>query len=193
MDFAELEFKVSNCTKCSLHEYRTKVVVGSGDPHAKILLVGEAPGKNEDLQGLPFVGAAGKFLDELLASISLSRDRVYITNTLKCRPPQNRDPLPEELVACKPWLDLQFEVIKPKVVVSLGRFSMKYFQERFGLPQENISKVHGLVFPINTLFWSGYFVPMYHPAAGLYNGGTKQKIIEDWAKFGDFLSEKKLV
>ena len=185
--------QVTNCVKCPLHKSRTTVVVGSGDINSKILLVGEAPGKNEDLKGLPFVGAAGKFLDELLASINLDRSDVYITNTLKCRPPQNRDPLPDELASCKQWLDVQFDIIKPKVVVSLGRFSMRYFQDRFGLPNENISKVHGLVFPVNNLLWRGYFVPMYHPAAGLYNGGTKQRIIEDWAKFGKFLLDHELV
>ncbi len=187
MDLDEIAKKIEECRACPLWQTRTKPVPGEGPSNAEIMLVGEAPGRNEDLTGRPFVGAAGKFLDELLALAGLSRQDVFIGNVVKCRPPNNRDPLPIEIQACSPWLDMQFQVIQPRFVVTLGRFSLGYFQEKFGLPRESISKIHGQPIKVDTLVWHGYLVPMYHPAAGLYRGEVKQLIIEDWKKFGEFL------
>lgn len=155
----------------------TNLVMGDGSPDAKIVLIGEAPGKNEDLQGKPFVGAAGKFLNELLAEAGLNRDEVYITNIVKYRPPNNRDPLPEEKRAFWPYLVRQLEVIKPRIVVTLGRHSMEYF-----LPGAAISQVHGQ--PKRIPFGDTRLVilPMLHPAAALYNGSLRQTLIDDFMK-----------
>ncbi len=179
--------EIEGCKACPLWQTRTKPVPGEGPEDAEIMLVGEAPGRNEDLTGRPFVGAAGKFLDELLSLAGLSRNDVFIGNVVKCRPPGNRDPLPAEIQACKPWLEKQFSAINPRVVVSLGRFSLSFFQEKFGLPGESISKIHGVPRRIDTLVWHGWLVPMYHPAAGLYRGEIKQAIIQDWKRFGEFI------
>lgn len=160
-----------------LAETATNLVMGDGSANAEIVFIGEAPGKNEDEQGLPFVGAAGKFLNEMLAGIKLSRSDVYITNIVKYRPPNNRDPLPEEKKAFWPYLVRQLEVIKPKVVVTLGRHSMEYF-----LPEAKISLVHGQ--PKRVTFGDQKLVilPLYHPAAALYNGSMRQTLIEDFNK-----------
>ncbi len=186
---ADIAREIENCKACPLWRTRTKPVPGEGPENAKIMLVGEAPGRKEDLTGRPFVGAAGKFLDELLALAGLSREEVFIGNVVKCRPPGNRDPFPSEIQACKPWLEKQFQVISPRVVVTLGRFSLTFFQEKFGLPRDSISKIHGRQIRVDTLTWHGWLVPMYHPAAGLYRGEVKQAIIEDWKRFGEFLKE----
>jgi uracil-DNA glycosylase len=153
------------------------LVMGDGNLNAEIVFIGEAPGKNEDEQGLPFVGAAGKFLNEMLAQAGMERSDVYITNIVKYRPPNNRDPLPEEKQAFWPYLTRQLEVIAPKVVVTLGRHSMEYF-----LPEAKISQVHGeakrVVFGDKKLV----IVPLYHPAAALYNGGMRGTLIDDFLR-----------
>jgi uracil-DNA glycosylase family 4 len=149
------------------------LVMGDGNPDADIVFIGEAPGKNEDEQGLPFVGAAGKFLDEMLASVGLNRTDVYITNIVKYRPPNNRDPYPEEKAAFLPYLSAQLEVIKPKLVVTLGRHSMDSL-----LPGLQISKVHGQPKRYN----GQVYMPLFHPAAALYNGGMRKTLMEDFAK-----------
>jgi DNA polymerase len=151
----------------------TQLVFGDGNPDADIVFVGEAPGKNEDLQGIPFVGAAGKFLDEMLASIQLRRQDVYITNIVKYRPPNNRDPLPEEKSAFLPFLEKQLAVIQPKLVVTLGRHSLNCF-----LPQLQISAVHGQP----KRFKNQVYLPLFHPAAALYNGALRETLLEDFAK-----------
>jgi uracil-DNA glycosylase family 4 len=151
----------------------TQLVFGEGDPDAEIVFIGEAPGKNEDLQGKPFVGAAGKFLNEMLEMIGLAREDVYITNIVKYRPPNNRDPLPDEKQAFLSFLQAQLEVIKPAVVVTLGRHSMNCF-----LPDLQISKVHGE--PKRK--GGQVYLPLFHPAAALYNGGMRQTLIDDFAK-----------
>jgi uracil-DNA glycosylase len=151
----------------------TQLVFGDGNPDADIVFIGEAPGKNEDLQGLPFVGAAGKFLNEMLASIGLKRQDVYITNIVKYRPPDNRDPLPEEKAVFLPYLQAQLDVIQPKIVVTLGRHSLNCF-----LPDLQISKVHGQP----KRYMGRVYLPLFHPAAALYNGGMRQTLVEDFAK-----------
>ncbi len=159
----------------------TQLVFGDGYPQANVVFIGEAPGKNEDLQGVPFVGSAGKFLNEMLESISLSRQDVYITNIVKYRPPNNRDPLPEEKEAFKPFLFRQLNVINPKLTVFLGRHSMNSF-----FPELKISEVHGT--PIND-GKSRQYLALYHPAAALYNGGMRKVLFEDFAKIPKILSK----
>lgn len=155
----------------------TNLVMGDGNVDADIVFIGEAPGKNEDEQGLPFVGAAGKFLDAMLETIDMKRADIYITNIVKYRPPNNRDPLPEEKSAFWPYLVRQLDVINPKIVVTLGRHSMEYF-----LPEQKISLVHGQ--PKRVQFGDRKLVvmPLYHPAAALYNGGMRQTLNEDFMK-----------
>ncbi len=158
-----------------LAETANTLVMGDGNANADIVFIGEAPGKNEDEQGLPFVGAAGKFLNEMLGTIGMVRDDIYITNIVKYRPPNNRDPLPDEKKAFWPYLIRQIEVIEPKIIVTLGRHSMEYF-----LPNFKISAVHGQ--PKRIQFGSEKVVilPLYHPAAALYNGALRQTLMEDF-------------
>lgn len=151
------------------------LVMGDGNLNAEIVFIGEAPGKNEDEQGLPFVGAAGKFLNEMLAAAGLERSDVYITNIVKYRPPNNRDPLPEEKKAFWPYLLKQLQVIQPKVVITLGRHSMEYF-----LPDMKISQIHGQAKRIKFGDSQLVIVPLYHPAAALYNGSLRQTLIDDF-------------
>ena len=165
-----------------LAEQATQLVFGDGNPDADIVFIGEAPGKNEDIQGEPFVGAAGKFLNEMLEMIGLKRDDIYITNIVKYRPPNNRDPLPEEKKAFLPYLQSQLEVIQPKVVVTLGRHSMNCF-----LPDLQISQIHGqpkhvrLSLKATKDVLDVVIMPLFHPAAALYNGSKRQTLIDDFA------------
>jgi DNA polymerase len=158
----------------------TQLVFGVGNPNAEIVLIGEAPGKNEDLQGEPFVGAAGKFLNEMLDMIGLGRKDIYITNIVKYRPPNNRDPLPEEKQAFLPYLEKQLEIIKPKLVITLGRHSMDSL-----LPGLKISEVHGRPKRYN----GQVYMPLFHPAAALYNGGMRQTLIDDFALIPEILKK----
>jgi uracil-DNA glycosylase len=163
-----------------LHEGRTNAVPGSGSASAGILIIGEGPGFNEDQQGLPFVGRSGKLLNELLAAVPIARDDVFITNVVKCRPPDNRDPLPEEVVACRPFLERQMELLDPRVIVTLGRHSMLRFY-----PQGKISEDHGKI-----LEWEGRILfPLYHPAAGLRNPAIKKILQEDVLRLPEALRE----
>lgn len=163
---------------CSdLAKTATNLVMGDGNPNAEIVFIGEAPGKKEDELSLPFVGAAGKFLNEMLATISLDRADVYITNIVKYRPPDNRDPLPEEKKAFWPFLIRQLDVIEPAIVITLGRHSMEYF-----LPSMKISQIHGEPKRIRFGERKLVVVPLFHPAAALYNGGLRQTLIDDFAR-----------
>lgn len=170
----ELKAKIIADNVCpGLAAQATQLVFGVGNPDADIVFIGEAPGKNEDLKGEPFVGAAGKFLNEMLAMIGLERKDIYITNIVKYRPPNNRDPLPDEKSAFLPILQAQLDIIQPKIVVTLGRHSMNCF-----LPDLQISKVHGQP----KRFKGQVYLPLFHPAAALYNGGMRQTLIDDFAK-----------
>lgn len=164
----------------------TQLVMGDGNPNADIVFIGEAPGKNEDLQGKPFVGAAGKFLNEMLAQAGMDRSDVYITNIVKYRPPNNRDPLPEEKAAFWPYLLKQLQIIQPKVVITLGRHSMEYF-----LPGMKIGQIHGE--PKRIAFGDHKIVimPLFHPAAALYNGGLRQTLIDDFLKVPEVIRQMK--
>jgi uracil-DNA glycosylase len=157
-------------------------VIGEGSLDADIVFIGEAPGENEAKSGRPFVGRSGKFLDELLLSTDIQRDSVYITNIVKDRPPKNRDPLPHEISLYAPFLDRQLEIIKPKIIATLGRFSMQYIMERYGLEKEvdAISKIHGKVFETSMPYGRVKVVPLYHPAVAIYNQASKETLKEDF-------------
>jgi uracil-DNA glycosylase family 4 len=168
------------CRDCELAKYRTKVVPGEGAEDADLLFIGEAPGWHEDQQGRPFVGPAGQFLDQLLASIGLRREEVYIANVIKCRPPQNRDPLPEEIQNCRKWLDRQIEIIQPQMIITLGRYSLaRYF------PNQSISKIHGKPRKSGGVI----YYPMYHPAAALHQGSLRRTIEADMLRIPQILAQ----
>lgn len=171
----EVAEEIKDCKKCPLYKTRNITVPGSGDANSKILFVGEAPGQKEDEQGIPFCGAAGKFLDEMLISIGLCRDQVFIANTLKCRPPDNRDPEDSEKIACRPYLDRQVKIINPKLIVCLGRHSVANFMPGAG----GISKMHGKAVRRPN---GQVYLALYHPAAALHNGGLRATLMEDFKK-----------
>ena len=177
---SEIYRQIAECKDCGLHAQRTRVVPGEGAESAAIFFIGEAPGWHEDQQGRPFVGPAGKFLDEMLTSIGLVRSEVYIGNVIKCRPPANRDPLPTEIKACQKWLDLQMKQIKPRLVVTLGRYSLAKF-----FPGKTISKVHGTWYRQDGII---YFA-MYHPAAALHQNNLRQTLIDDIKKIPPLLAD----
>jgi uracil-DNA glycosylase family 4 len=164
-DLAELASQAAGCTRCPLAEHRTQVVFGVGDPDADLLFVGEAPGRDEDIQGEPFVGRSGQLLDRLvLEEMGVDRSRFYIANVVKCRPPENRDPRPDEIASCRPFLDSQLELIAPRVVVTLGNFATRLLLET----DLGITKVRGRSYPMGAF----QLVPTYHPAAALRSGGV---------------------
>ena len=177
----ELEKRCQNCRECSLCETRTNVVFGDGSRTAEIMFVGEGPGAHEDEQGVPFVGKAGQLLDDMLAIIGLDRTMVYIANIVKCRPPQNRDPLPEEQEACSAWLDSQIALMHPKIIVCVGRISaQRYISKDF-----RVTKEHGLFYDRNGILYMGTF----HPAALLRNPNQKPAAFEDFIALRDKINE----
>ncbi len=176
-----LHDEIRSCKNCGLHATRTQAVPGVGPSPADIMIVGEAPGFNEDRQGEPFVGAAGKLLDTLLARIGLSRADVYITNVLKCRPPMNRDPMPNEAEACSPYLKRQLDLVQPKVVLILGRHAL----ERLMPGQGSISRVHGSLVRRGDVA----YVPLYHPAAALHNGALVADLEHDFDRVKAYLEK----
>ncbi len=179
-DLTDLYKKIEVCYDCELSKHRTRVVPGEGPEHVDLLFIGEAPGWHEDQQGRPFVGPAGQFLDQLIASIGFKRNQVYIANVVKCRPPGNRDPLPVEIQACNKWLEHQIELLNPKMIVTLGRYSMaKYFSN------ESIGKIHGRARKIDNII----YYPMYHPAAALHQASLRQTIEADMLKIPALLAE----
>lgn len=182
-DFPSLEALCSaalSCTSCGLAKGRTQVVPGEGNPDADVMFIGEGPGYHEDQQGRPFVGPAGQILDELIGSIGLRREDVYIANMVKCRPPGNRDPLPEETAACDPWLTGQIELIDPKVIVTLGRHSLQRF-----LPGAAISKAHGQPRRVD----GRTVMPVHHPAAALYQQSLRATIEADFKKIPELIAQ----
>ncbi len=176
-----------------LYEYRTSnnyfPVLGEGSHKARIMFVGEAPGETEAKTGRPFCGRAGKILDELLASINVSRENVYITNIIKDRPPGNRDPAPDEIVLYGPFLDRQIEIIQPKVIATLGRFSMEYILKKFELHKyfTSISKIHGQVFDAKAGYGKVKIIPLYHPAVAIYNANSKDNLKKDFQILKQFI------
>jgi len=181
--FGEL---VAGCTKCALAAGRNRVVFGTGDPNADLMFVGEAPGFHEDKQGVPFVGAAGKLLEQLLAGIGLSREEVYIANVLKCRPPGNRDPLPEEIQACESHLWRQIELIEPRVVATLGNFATKLLSGR----PTGITRVHGQEQEVTLGGRRVLLYPIYHPAAALYTPRMLEVLKSDFARLPELMGRE---
>lgn len=171
-ELSRLAEQIRSCTLCRLCEGRTNAVPGEGNPHAEVVFIGEGPGKKEDEQGIPFCGASGKLLDSLLESIGLSRSDIFITNIVKCRPPGNRDPLPDEKQICATtYLNHQLELIKPKLIVTLGRHALGHF-----IPDQKISEVHGQP----KRYRGQVYLALYHPAVALYNGGMRATLEEDF-------------
>jgi DNA polymerase len=177
---------VAGCTKCALAAGRTQVVFGAGDPSSDLMFVGEAPGFHEDKQGVPFVGAAGKLLEQLLAGIGLTRDEVYIANVLKCRPPGNRDPLPEEIQACESHLWRQIELIQPRVVATLGNFATKLLSGR----PTGITRVHGQEQEVTLGGRRVLLYPIYHPAAALYTPRMLEVLKDDFARLPELMGRE---
>ncbi len=178
---------ISICQACPLFQKATNPVPGQGNPDAKVVFIGEGPGSSEDQKGIPFCGRSGQLLDRLLQAINLSRSEVFITNIVKHRPPGNRDPLPGEIIACTPFLRNQLLAIRPRIIVTLGRFALNYFS-----PTDYISQVHG---QIKKLSWESLdlsLMPLYHPAAGLRNGTVLKDIKKDFVKLGLFLKTIRL-
>lgn len=169
MGLEEIEKEIKNCKKCDLYKTKKNYVPGSGNPNARIVFVGEAPGREEDEQGEPFVGAAGRFLNEILSKVGIRRNDVFICNVLKCRPPNNREPLPKEISACGNYLIRQLEVIRPDTIVCLGRISSDFIFNYFRLIFTKMSEVHGKVFEVERWNKKVTLIPVYHPAAILYN------------------------
>ncbi len=181
---SELYGEITRCHQCEIAKYRTKVVPGEGAEDADIMFIGEAPGWHEDQQGRPFVGPAGLYLDELLASINLKREQVYIANVIKCRPLGNRDPLPAEIHNCRKWLERQIELIRPKMIVTLGRYSMAMF-----FPGKSISKIHGTAQKRDNII----YYAMYHPAAALHQQSLRWAIEEDMLKIPSLLAQAEII
>lgn len=181
---SELNAEIARCQRCEIAKYRTKAVPGEGPEDAEIMFIGEAPGWHEDQQGRPFVGQAGQFLEQLLASIGLKREQVYITNVIKTRPPNNRDPLPIEIQNCQPWLDRQIELIRPKIIVTLGRYSMARF-----FPGKSISKIHGTAQRRDNVI----YYAMYHPAAALHQQSLRKEVESDIHKIPELLAEARKI
>ena len=193
----EIRDLVIGLTESPLYKYRIEnnyhAVLGEGNHNARIMFIGEAPGKNEAETGRPFCGAAGKILDELLDGISLSRPDVYVTNIVKDRPPGNRDPEPAEIELYAPFLDMQIETVKPEYIVTLGRFSMEYIMNRYGLGKDcgPISKIHGRAFHSQFSYGDVVVYPVYHPAASIYNRTTKEDLVKDFESLKLMINEKK--
>lgn len=179
-DLDQLVEQIRQCQRCRLHQTATMAVPGEGPADADIMFVGEGPGFHEDQQGRPFVGAAGHLLDELLASINMTRKDVYITNVIKHRPPNNRDPMPDELAACRPWLDQQIELIKPKLIVTLGRFSMQ-----LAFSGVSITRIHGTPKKVGDVV----YYPMFHPAAALHQPRYRTMVEQDMLKIPQILAD----
>jgi uracil-DNA glycosylase len=175
--------EIAGCTRCRLAQGRTQVVFGNGDPNADLMFVGEAPGFHEDKQGFPFVGQAGKLLDQLLEGIGLSRDRVFVANVLKCRPPGNRDPMPDEIESCEPHLFRQVELIQPKLVATLGNFATKLLSGK----QLGITRVHGQEQEVTLGGRRVLLYPLYHPAAALYTPRMLTVLQDDFRRIPELI------
>lgn len=184
---AKLNKKMLQCSKCALCKNRGHVVFGAGNPDGEIMFIGEAPGKKEDELGIPFVGSTGIILNKMLDNIKLKREDMYLTNICKCRPPENRDPLPEEIQECWPWLEKQIEIISPKIIITLGRHALNCF-----LPDVKISEVHGKLFEIEIpKIGKNKIFPMYHPAAARISKKTRALFEEDFKKLPRLLQNEK--
>lgn len=183
----KLALQIRECRKCELYKSRKNAVPGEGNIEKGIVIIGEAPGFNEDQQGRPFVGKAGKLLEEFLLSIGIKREEVFITNVVKCRPPNNRQPEESEIRACSEYLEKQIEIIKPRIIICVGNISASYIFKKFGLKFDSMNKVHGKVFSISNLQFQLKIIATYHPAAILRNPNLMSAAKDDWEKIGEIL------
>ena len=189
-EMEKIVYLVENCKKCDLWKTRNKPVIGDGSENANILFVGEAPGYNEDIQGIPFVGKAGKILEQLLDSIELKRRDVYIANILKCRPAKNRNPFKNEIKNRTVYLNKQIKIIQPKIIIPLGNFASSFIFKKYGLKFDKINNVHGKIFQVNTVLGDIKIIPMYHPAVSIYNPNTKDTLTEDFKNIQTSLEKR---
>lgn len=187
-EWEELRSAVSNCTKCRLHEGRKHAVLGEGPLNAELMMIGEAPGAQEDMAGRPFVGAAGKLLNDMLGEAGLSRDRIYITNIVKCRPPNNREPLPDEEETCMPYLVRQIVLVRPRLAITMGKHSSAALLSMAGVRISGISEVRGHLHSINVGNVELTVLPTYHPAAAIYNPRLRAVIVRDLRIAAAFIS-----
>ena len=190
LQMEKLSNELTNCKQCELWKTRTHLVIGEGSLNAKFFFIGEAPGFNEDKQGRPFVGRAGKILDDLIESVGLKRNEVYIANILKCRPQNNRNPLASEIQACSAFLKKQLQLIDPLVIIPMGSFATKYVFNTFNIPFTKISELHGKMYSTKTLYSTRTILPMYHPAVATYNPNNKTILLQDMKKVQPFLLSK---
>lgn len=186
----KLRAQIAECTRCPLHATRTNTVPGEGDVNANIMFIGEAPGRNEDLQGKPFVGRAGEVFDQLLASIGLTRDQIYLCNILKCRPPNNRNPLSSEIKSCVGSLDIQIKIVNPTVIGTLGNFATTYIFNKFQIPPAKITAVAGKVIDVNTLFGPRKIIPVFHPAVATYDINKMDILLRHFQAFKPFCTDQ---
>jgi len=181
------------CTKCRLHKSRKNAVPGEGSPHSQIMFIGEGPGRSEDVEGRPFVGQAGKFLDTLICGVGLAREHTFICNIVRCRPPRNREPRPDEIQACTPYLERQIKVIQPRVIVTLGKCSTADIFSKINLPFNSITQAHGKALDRTILGMQVTVFPTFHPAAALYSVKYKEQLAEDFQVLKSELFKKGLV
>ncbi len=181
MTLQELRTNVLKCQKCELYKDKKKYVFGEGNSNSNIMFIGEAPGASEDMNGIPFVGRAGKILDELLALIKLNRSDIYLCNILKCRPSGNRNPTPNEINSCASFLNMQIDLVKPKVICCLGNFATSFIMKKYNMKDKinGISKIHGKIFKFTGLYGSIEIIPLYHPAVATYNPAMKDILLKD--------------
>ena len=188
----DLRDRILNCRRCHLRNYCRGPVPGDGPANAKIMFIGEAPGRQEDIEGKPFVGAAGKLLTTLIEEVlNLRRSQVYITNVVKCRPPNNRDPKPEEIEACSPYLNEEIRIIRPKCIITLGRHSTKYILRLGGIKVSSITRVRGSEYRLTILGLNTIIFPTYHPAAALYNPRLREILVMDFQKIKEIIKGEK--
>lgn len=191
-EYSKLVNEIMRCTKCPLYISRKKPVPGEGSLNPKIMFIGEAPGAREDETGRPFVGAAGQLLTKLIEGVGLTREEVYITNIVKCRPPSNRDPREEEIISCLPYLKKQLSLIRPRLIVTLGRHAAKVILEMAGLKFRSMTREHGEIYKIKINSLKAKLIPTYHPAAALYNPALKQILISDFTIVKKFLTSENI-
>ena len=188
----KLRSQIAECTRCGLHATRTNTVPGEGDVDADVMFIGEAPGSNEDKQGKPFVGRAGGIFERLLESAELTRDQIYLCNILKCRPPNNRNPMTDEIKACVGSLDVQIKTVNPRIIGTLGTFATNYILEKFDLPPAKISAVAGKVLSVDTPFGHKKIVPVFHPAVATYNPTKIDVLLNDFKVFRKLINEEQI-
>ena len=186
LNIKDINKTIESCEKCDLYKTKKNYVKGSGSIDSNIFLIGEAPGYNEDVKGVPFVGRAGKILDKLLISVDMQRKDVYISNILKCRPPKNRNPLKNEINACTGYLNKEINTIKPNIISPLGNYASKFIFSKYNLEFEKISSIHGKIYPVDSEYGKLYIIPQYHPAVAVYNQNMIETLLKDFKIIKNF-------